>query len=78
MRRIRDRGAPNGTSCRPSASCGVLAPSPRTKRPDDSEASVAAAMAMVAALRFHTPMIPVPSRIREVFTAASASSTVVS
>ena len=61
MRRIRASGAPNGTSCSPSASCGVLAPSPRTKRPDDSEASVAAAMAMVAALRFHTPMIPVPS-----------------
>ena len=47
-------------------------------RPDDSDASVAAAMAIVAALRFHTPMIPVPRRMREVFTAASANSTVVS
>ena len=62
----------------PFGQLGVLAPSPRTKRPDDSDASVAAAMAIVAALRFHTPMIPVPRRMREVFTAASANSTVVS
>jgi hypothetical protein len=35
-------------------------------------------MAMVAALRFHTLRMPVPSVIRSVRTAASASSTVVS
>ena len=75
---MRPTGAANGTSCSPSASCGVLAPSPSTKRPPETDASVAAAIAMVAALRFHTPRIPVPSVIRSVRTAASASSTVMS
>jgi hypothetical protein len=78
VRRMRATGAVNGTSWNPSASCGVLAPSPRTKRPPEIVASVAAAIAMVAALRFQTPRMPVPSRRRWVFTASSASSTVVS
>jgi hypothetical protein len=48
---MRGTGGPNGMSGRPSASCGVLAPRPSTKRPLDIECSVAAAIAMVAALR---------------------------
>jgi len=35
-------------------------------------------MAMVAALRFHTPRMHVPSEMRSVFTAASANTTVMS
>jgi len=48
------------------------------KRLLDCEASVAAAIAIVAALRFHTPRIPVPSFTRVVLTAISASRTVMS
>ncbi|HEU4368794.1 MAG TPA: hypothetical protein VFV05_11285 [Methylomirabilota bacterium] len=48
IRRMRGTGGSNGVSCRPSASCGVLAPRPSTKRPPDIECSVAAAIAMVA------------------------------
>jgi hypothetical protein len=40
--------------------------------------SVLAAMAIVAALRFHTPRMPVPSWIFVVRAATSPSSTVVS
>jgi hypothetical protein len=60
------------------ASCGVLAPRPSTKRPSEIACIVAAAIAMVAALRFQMPRIPVPSVIRVVRAAASASSTVMS
>src|SRR5215831_17508569 len=49
--RIRGTGGANGVSCRPSASCGVLAPRPSTKRPPEIAWSVVAAIAMVAALR---------------------------
>ena len=75
---MRGTGGSNGVSCRPSASCGVLAPRPSTKRPPDIACSVAAAIAMVAALRFQMPRMPVPSVIRVVRAAASASSTVMS
>src|SRR5207249_11792102 len=53
-------------------------PRPSTKRPPDIAWSVAAAIAMVAALRFQMPRMPVPSVIRVVRAAASASSTVMS
>src|SRR6266403_1273798 len=43
------------------------------KRPFDSESSVAAAIAIVGAVRTKTLLIPVPSRIREVCTAQAAS-----
>jgi hypothetical protein len=48
------------------------------KRPPDIACSVAAAIAMVVALRFQMPRMPVPSVIRFVRAAASASSTVMS
>jgi hypothetical protein len=44
----------------------------------EHEASVAAAIAMVAGLRFQMPRMPVASVIRVVRVAASASSTVMS
>ena len=47
-------------------------------RPAESEASVAAPMARVAALRFHTPRMAEPTRMRSVFTAASARTIVTS
>ncbi len=78
MRRMRGAGASNGVSCRPSASWGVLAPRPSTKRPPEIAWSVAAAIAIVAALRFQMPRIPVPMARRLVRIAASASSTVMS
>ena len=72
VRRIFAMGATNGTSCNPSVSCAVLAPSLSTKRPADSAASVEAPMASVPGLRPHTPRMPVPSAMRRVFTAAAA------
>jgi len=48
------------------------------KRPPESDASVAAPIASVAALRFHTPRMAEPTLRRCVFTAASASTIVTS
>jgi len=47
-------------------------------RPRESDARVAAPIASVAALRFQTPRIAEPTRIRSVFTAASARTIVTS
>jgi hypothetical protein len=68
-------GARKVTSCSPSASCGLPAPTPSTNRPPDSSSRLAASIAMLPSPRPQTLITPVPICIRLVCTATSASST---
>ncbi|HTO54302.1 MAG TPA: hypothetical protein VMR50_13035 [Myxococcota bacterium] len=56
----------------------VLTPSPSVKRPSESVSRVEAAIARVAALRLQMPSTALPSRIRCVLSASSASATATS
>ena len=76
------RNCPTGSSqvrpCRPSTSGGLLAPSPRPKRPPDARCRLAAAMAIAAGERLQTGSTVVAKPIREVAPAICASSTTAS
>ena len=54
----RSIGARNATSCSPSASWGLPAPSPRANRPPDTSARLVASIARLAALRPQTLITP--------------------
>ena len=76
--RRRAPGRSQGTPCRPSVSGGLPAPRPREKRPPEARCKPAAASAMLAGVRPHTESTPVPSPIRDVRAASSASRIVAS
>ena len=59
--RIRASGWPNGMPCKPSMTCGPLAPRPSRNRPPDRCASVIAVCAIVTGERVPTPITPEPS-----------------
>ena len=76
--RTRATGRSQRTPCRPSVSGGLPAPSPSEKRPPEARCNPAAASAMLAGVRPHTESTPVPSPIRDVCAAISASTIVAS
>ena len=66
-------GATNGTPCSGSTCSRWLVPSPRTRRPPERWSTVAAAIAIVVALRTNTLEMAVPSRMRWVAAAQAPS-----
>ena len=73
MSRTRLSGRSNGTPFQRSTITSDDEPSPSTKRPPDASASAAACWASTAGPRVNAETTPVPSRIRSVQAAASAS-----
>ena len=71
--RMRESGFSNGRSFQRSTITFEDAPSPSTKRPPLASASAAACCASTAGPRVNGLTTPVPSRIRDVQAAASAS-----
>ena len=67
-----DRLARSATPCSGSTCTRWLEPRPRMKRPSERSSTVAAAMAMVGALRTKTLLMLVPSRMRDVAMAQAA------
>ena len=66
-------GFSKGIPFQPSTIRSEEEPIPSTKRPPEASASAAASWASSAGPRWKTPTIPVPSRIRSVQAALSAS-----
>ena len=64
--RIRVSGALNGRPCKPSTTCGPLAPKPRRKRSFEIAAMVSAVIAVMLGVRALICMMPVPSIMRSV------------
>ena len=71
--RVRVSGFEYVTPCSASTCTLWLDPMPRMNRPPDRSSTVAAAIAIVGAVRTKTLVIPVPSPIREVSLAQAAS-----
>ena len=71
--RMRPSGRAYSTPCSGPTWTRWLDPSPRTKRPPESSSTVAAAIAMVGAVRTNTLLMAVPSRMRLVRSAHAAS-----
>ena len=70
--RSRSMGRSNGIPCSGSTCTRWLEPRPSTNRPPERWSTVAAAMAMVGALRTNTLEMAVPRRIRDVAVAHAA------
>ena len=70
--RIRSNGLAYSTPCSGPTCTRWLDPRPRTNRPPESSSTVAAAIAMVGAVRTNTLLMAVPSRMRLVRSAQAA------
>ncbi len=73
--RVRASGLSKRTPCHPSETCGPDTPRPSRKRPPERVSSVAAVIAVIAALRAGICMTAAPTSMRSVC-AATHDSTV--
>ena len=70
---VRSSGWAKRTPCHPSLTCGPETPSPRWKRPPESESRVAAVIAVMAGVRAGICMMPAPRPIVLVLAPSQAS-----